>query len=126
MKCLKQPSLACLIGFSGFCESHKPPPSSDVRGILVPPHRDDQQNGQQSGYMLHHYCVDCRPGGCRGNIERVVARWGCPVASGEALVMIHRVMRSLLHRHTAMDNKMARDRAISIDVIVAQDHVMVH
>jgi hypothetical protein len=48
------------------------------------------------------------------------------VASGEALVMIHRVMRSLLHRHTAMDNKMARDRAISIDVIVAKDHVMVH
>jgi hypothetical protein len=115
-----------MVVFSGFCESHKPPPSSNVRGILVPPHRDGQQNGQQSGYIMHHYCVDCHPGGRRGNTEQVVARWGCPVASGEALIMIHRVMCSLLHRRTAMDTKMARDRTISIDVIVAKDHVMVH
>ena len=64
MKCPKQPELACPIGyirasarpmvaFSGFYESHKPPPLGDARGI-VPPHRDGHQNGQQSGYMLHH------------------------------------------------------------------------
>ena len=34
--------------------------------------------------------------------ERVVARWRRSVASGEALVMLHRVMRSVLHRPTAM------------------------
>jgi len=31
------------------------------------------------------------------------------VASGEALVMLHRVMRSELHRRTAMAIKIARD-----------------
>ena len=40
--------------FSGFYESHEPPPLGDARGI-VPPHRDGPQNGQQSGYMLHHH-----------------------------------------------------------------------
>jgi len=45
----KPTGVACLIGknrasarpmvaFSGFCESHEPPPSGDVGGI-VPPHR---------------------------------------------------------------------------------------
>ena len=42
-----------MVAFSGFYESHKPPPLGDARGI-VPPHRDGHQNGQQSGYMLHH------------------------------------------------------------------------
>ena len=46
--------------------------------------------------------VDCRPGGRRGDTERVVARWRRSVASGEALVMLHRVMRSVLHRRTDM------------------------
>ena len=65
MKSKKQPALACLIdaigasarpmvAFSGFYESHKPPPLGDARGI-VPPYRDGHGNGQQSGYMLH-YC----------------------------------------------------------------------
>jgi hypothetical protein len=31
------------------------------------------------------------------------------VASGEAQVNLHRVMRSVLHRHTAMAIEMARD-----------------
>jgi hypothetical protein len=38
---------------------------------------------------LHYRCVDCRPGGRRGDTERVVARWRRSVASGEALVMLH-------------------------------------
>jgi len=39
-----------MVAFSGFYESHEPPPSGDARGI-VPPHCDGYQNGQQSGYM---------------------------------------------------------------------------
>ncbi len=74
-----------------FYESHEPPPSGDVRGI-VPPHHYGHQNDQQSGYILHNCCVDCRPGGRRGNTERVVARWWHSMASGEALVMLHWVI----------------------------------
>ncbi len=142
MKCPKQPALACLIGnfgasacpmavFSGFYESHEPPQSGDVRGV-VPPHRDGYRNGQQSGYMLHHRCVDCHPGGPRGDMEGVVARWRHPVASGEALVMLHWVMRSIMHRRSAMAIKMAHNGGavaplppFLIDVIVAKVHVMV-
>jgi hypothetical protein len=51
-----------MVAFSGFYESHEPPPSGDAHGI-VPPHRDGHQNGQQSGYMLHYCCVDLRPCG---------------------------------------------------------------
>jgi hypothetical protein len=59
MRCPKQPALACLIGnigasahpmvaFSGFYESHEPPPSGDARGIVLP-HRHGHRNGQQRG-----------------------------------------------------------------------------
>jgi len=94
--------------YCGFYESHKPPPLGDARSI-VPLHCNDHQNGQQSGYMLHRRFVCCRLGGCRGNTERVVDQWQRPVASGKALVMLHRAMRSVPHRHTAMAIKMARD-----------------
>ena len=70
MKCPKQPALvlacpydairasACpMVTFSGFYESHEPPPLGNARGI-APPHRDGHRNGQQSGYMLHYRCVD--------------------------------------------------------------------
>ncbi len=39
-----------MVVFSGFYESHEPPPLGNARGI-VPPHRDGYQTGQQSGYM---------------------------------------------------------------------------
>ena len=94
--------------FSGLYESPGPPPSGDARGI-VPPHRDHHRNGHQSGYILHYRCVDCRPGGRRGDTERVVARWRRSVASGEALVMLHWAMRSVSHRRTAMTIEMAHD-----------------
>ena len=94
--------------FSGFYESHEPHPLGDAHGI-VPPHRDGHQNGQQSGYMFHYCCVDCHPGGRRGNTERLVARWQRPVASGEALVMLHRVTRSISYRRTAMAIEMAHN-----------------
>jgi hypothetical protein len=39
-----------MVAFSGFYESHEPPPSGDARGI-VPPHRNGHRNGEQSEYM---------------------------------------------------------------------------
>ena len=79
----KQPVLAChidaigvsacpMVVFSGFYESHEPPPLGDVRGI-VPAHRDGHRHSQQSGFILHRCTICCRPGGCRGNTEQVVA-----------------------------------------------------
>ena len=48
---------ARLIGaFSGFYESHEPPPLGDALGIVLP-HWDGHQNGQQSGYILHRRVV---------------------------------------------------------------------
>ncbi len=44
------------------------------------------------------------------------------MAYGEALVMLNREMRSVSHRRMAM----AIEMAISIAVILAKDHVMVH
>jgi hypothetical protein len=64
MKLKKQLALACsfdkigvsahlMVVFNGFYESHEPPPSGNARGIVLP-HRDGNQNGHQSGYILHH------------------------------------------------------------------------
>ena len=72
MKCKNQLALVCpisnigaiarpLVAFSGFYESHEPPPSGDARGIVLP-HRNGHQNGQQSGCILHHHLVHCCPG----------------------------------------------------------------
>ena len=119
MKCPKQPALVCtidairpsaclMVAFSGFYESHKPPPSGDARGI-IPPHRDGHQNGHQSEYILHRCFVCCRPGGRRGDTERVVARWRRPVASGVALDMMHRAMPHVLLQHFRMAIKMSSD-----------------
>ena len=99
MKSKKQPALACpfdnigvsahpMVAFIGFYESYIPLPSGDVCGI-VPLHRGGHQHGHQSGFMLHRCFVCCRPGGCQGDTERVVARWWRPVASGVALNMLH-------------------------------------
>ena len=98
-----------MVAFSGFYESHEPHPSGDVRGI-VPAHRDGHQNGQQSGHILHLHFVCCRPGGRRGDTERLVARWQRPVASGEALVMSHwEMLHVLLQCHcTVIDMAFAR------------------
>jgi hypothetical protein len=59
MKSKKQLALTCpfdniranarlIVAFSGFYESHKPPPLGNACGI-VPPHRNGHKNGQQSG-----------------------------------------------------------------------------
>jgi len=66
-------SARLMAALSGFYESHEPPPSGNARGIVLA-HRNGHQNIQQSGYILHNRFVDCRPGGRRGNTERVVIR----------------------------------------------------
>ena len=117
MKSKKQPVLACpidairvsacpMVAFSGFYESPRPPPLGDACDI-VPPHCNDHQNDQQSGYIINRRFVCCRPGGRRGDTERVVAQWRRPVAFMKALVMLHWAMCSVLHRRTAMAIKMA-------------------
>ena len=63
--------------------------------------------------LIHRCFVCCRPGGRQGDTERVVARWRRPVASSVALDMLHRAMRSVLHRRTAMVIEMAPDRGHS-------------
>ncbi len=37
-----------MVAFSGFYESHEPPPLGDARSIVLP-HRNGHQNGQQVG-----------------------------------------------------------------------------
>ncbi len=97
-----------MAAFSGFYESHKPPPSGDVRGI-VPAHRDGHRNSQQSGFILHRHTVCCSPGGRRGNTERVVARWRRLVASIKALDLLHWAMRTVSNHRTAMAIEIASD-----------------
>ena len=117
MKLKKQLALACpfdnirasahpMVAFSGFYESHEPPPLGDVSGI-VPPHRHGHQNDQQRGGHFAHRCVDCCSGGRRGDMERVVARWQSLVAFMKALDHLHQAMRSVSHRRTAMSIEMA-------------------
>jgi hypothetical protein len=64
-----------MAAFSGFYESHKPPPSGNTRSIELP-----------------------RPGGHRGDdTERVITQWWCLVASGEALVMLRCIRQYALY-----------------------------
>jgi hypothetical protein len=61
------------------------------------------------GGHVAYCCVDCVPGGRRGDMERVVARWWSLVAFIKALDLLNREMRSVLHRRTAMAIEMASD-----------------
>jgi hypothetical protein len=76
-----------MVAFSGFYESHEPPPSGDARGIVLP-HRHGHQNGQQRGGHVAHRCVHCVPGGRWGDTERVVARWRSLVPFMKALDLL--------------------------------------
>jgi hypothetical protein len=119
MKCKNQSALACPIGnigaracpmatYSGFYESHKPPPSGDVCGI-VPPHCDGHRSSQQRGYILHRCFVNCRHGGRRSNMEQVGVQWQCPVASDVALDMLHWAVPHVLFQRLHITIKMACD-----------------
>ena len=94
-----------MVAFSGFYESQEPPPLGDARL----PHHPGHQNGQQRGGHVAHRCVDCVPGGRRGDTERVVAGWRSLVAFMKALDLLHRLMRSVWHQRTAMAIEMTRD-----------------
>ena len=83
--------------------------------------------------LLHGCC----PGGRRGNTEPVVTRWRRPVASGVAMVMLHWAMpdatciASTPHHDGHRNGPQLRGICsplppISLDIIVANDHVMVH
>ena len=61
----------------------------------------------KGGGHFAHRCVDCCPGGRRGDTERVVARWQSLVAFMKALDHLHQGMRSVSHRRTAMAIEMA-------------------
>jgi hypothetical protein len=60
----------------------------------------------KGGGHVAHRCVDCVPGGRRGNTEQVVARWQSLVAFMKALDLLHWAMRSVFHWRTAMAIKM--------------------
>jgi len=97
-----------MVGFSGFYKSHGPTPSGHAWGI-VPAHRLGHQNGRQSGHILHLRFVCCRPGGRRGDMEPVVARWRHLVAFMKALVMLHRAMPHVPLQRLRTAIKMACD-----------------
>jgi hypothetical protein len=63
----------------------------------------------KGGGHVAHRCVDCVPGGRRGNMEQVVTRWQSLVAFMKALDLLHWVMRSVFHWRTAMAIEMTRD-----------------
>jgi hypothetical protein len=54
------------------------------------------------GTFFYRRFVCCCPGGRWGDMERVVAGWRHPVASGVALDMLHWMMPSVLLRRTAV------------------------
>jgi hypothetical protein len=121
-----------MVAFSDFYDSHEPSPLGDARGI-VPPHCDGHRNGQESGNILHLRFVCCRPGGRRGDTERVVARWRHLVAFMKAVVMLHGAMPRIasmpLHRHrNGLRRRCIRSSspAFLLGIIIAKDHVMVH
>jgi hypothetical protein len=68
----------------------------------------------KGGEHVAYRCVDCVPGGRRGDMEQVVARWRSLVAFIKALDLLNREMRSVLHRRTAMAIKMAIDGGVFV------------
>jgi hypothetical protein len=70
-----------MVATSGVQHSPGPPPAGDACGI-VPVHPTAIKMASKVGALFHCCFGCCRPGGCRGNMERVVARWRHPVASG--------------------------------------------
>jgi hypothetical protein len=60
-----------MVAFIGFYESHEPPPSGDANRRIA---TAIEMTSKEGGHFAHR-CVDCRPGGRRGDTERVEARW---------------------------------------------------
>jgi len=89
-----------MVVFSGFYESHGPPPLGDASCTAI------EMTSKGGGHFAHH-CVDCRPGSRRGDAERVEARWQSLVAFMKALDRLHKAMCSVSHRRTGMAIEMA-------------------
>jgi hypothetical protein len=95
MKSKKQPVFACpcdnieasahpMVVFSGFYESHEPPPSGDARGIVP----------KWPSKWVHITSLFCllSPWRLPRQYGARVSRWQHPVASGVALGMLHWAM----------------------------------
>jgi hypothetical protein len=65
------------------------------------------KTSRKVGVFIHCYVVDCRPGVCGSNTERVVAQWRRPVASDMALDILHWDMPHELLQCLRMAIKMA-------------------
>jgi hypothetical protein len=57
-------------------------------------------------------------GGRRGDTEKILAQWWRPVASCKALDLLHRAMRTALHRRIAMVIEMASKGGAFLCIIV--------
>ncbi len=97
-----------MVAFSGFYETHKPPPSGDVRGIVLA-HHHVHQNGEQSWHILHRCFVFCRPGGQWGDTERVVSQCRRLFAFMKALDLLYWMMRSILLQCVRVAIEIAQD-----------------
>jgi hypothetical protein len=78
--------------FSGFYESHKPNLlHRAMRMVLYRRIATAIEMASKGGGMLliAHRCVDCVPGGRRGDTEQVVARWRSLVAFMKALDLLN-------------------------------------
>jgi hypothetical protein len=78
----------------------------DLHGI-VPAHHHGHQNGQQVWCSFCHFFLACDPIVCRDDMEKILARWRCPVASSEALDPLHWAMYAALHRRIIAAVKMS-------------------
>jgi hypothetical protein len=75
------------------------------------------------GARFHCCFVCCHPSGFRGNMERVLARWQCPVASGVALDMLHRAMHT--HSTSASARRPSEWAAMEVHLIVINDFAII-
>jgi hypothetical protein len=113
--------------------THEPPPSGDVCGILVLPHRNGHQKGQQRGTFCIIVFLLCpwRPSGqYRANSCLMAASSGFRrspghAASGDTTCFAstppHDYRNGLQRR-----NIRSLPRIFSLTLLVAKDHVMVH
>ena len=119
--------------FSGFYESHGPPPLGDARGIVAA-HRHGHQNGQQSGHIFaSSFCLlsPWRPPGRYGVSSRPMAAFSGFYESPGPPSLGNECGIAPAHRHGYRNGLRQRCfRSLSPlflpGIIIAKDHVMVH
>ena len=115
-----------MAAFSGFYESHKPPPSGDARGI-IPPHRDGRQNGHSMFCLLSPWRPPRRYGASSCSMAASSGFRCSPGhdASGDAAC----IASTLSHGHQNEQRRRcirSSPPPFSLGVIIAKDHGMVH